>query len=127
MSLGIDVAVMKLIAFAMASFLAGIAGSLTGYSRGQLSAESFGVFVGVSFLAFAYLGGITSISGAFVAGTFAPLGLGFVLMNRVVAERVAALDDYYFLVGGIGLLTTAIFNPQGIAGAIAEGRQMRRA
>ena len=76
MSLGIDVPAMKLLAFALASFLAGIGGSLIGYSRGQLSAESFGVFVGVSMLAFAYLGGITSVSGAFVAGTFAPLGPG---------------------------------------------------
>lgn len=127
MSLGIDVSAMKLLAFALASFLAGIGGSLIGYSRGQLSADSFGVFVGVSLLAFAYLGGITSISGAFVAGTFAPLGLGFVLMTHVVADRVDALDDFYFLIGGIGLVTTAIFNPQGIAGAIAEGRRLKRA
>jgi ABC-type branched-subunit amino acid transport system ATPase component/ABC-type branched-subunit amino acid transport system permease subunit len=127
MSLGIDVSAMKLVAFALASFLAGIGGSLIGYSRGQLSADSFGVFVGVSLLAFAYLGGITSISGAFVAGTFAPLGLGFVLMTHVVAERIDALDDFYFLIGGIGLITTAIFNPQGIAGAIAEGRRLKRA
>src|SRR5204863_4305704 len=66
---GINVSATKLLAFGLSSFLAGIGGAFIGYSRNQLSADSFGVFVGLSFLAFAYLGGITSISGAIVAGT----------------------------------------------------------
>ena len=60
---GINVAANKLLAFGIASFLAGIAGGLIGYSRGQLSADSFSTFVNVSFLAFAYLGGITACRG----------------------------------------------------------------
>ena len=71
---GISIANTKLLAFAIASFLAGLGGAFIGYSRGQLSADSFAVMVGLSFLAFAYLGGITTVSGAIVAGTFAPLG-----------------------------------------------------
>ena len=47
-SIGIGVAGIKLSAFALASFLAGLGGALIGYSRGQLSPESFGVFVGLS-------------------------------------------------------------------------------
>ena len=62
-SIGIRVPGIKLGAFALASFLAGLGGALIGYSRGQLSPESFGTFVGLSFLAIAYLGGITSASG----------------------------------------------------------------
>ena len=67
-SIGIAVPTIKLSAFAVSSFLAGLGGALIGYSRGQLSPESFGVFVGISFLAIAYLSGITSASGAIVAG-----------------------------------------------------------
>ncbi len=52
-AIGINVPRVKLAAFAASSFLAGIAGGLIGYSRGQLSAESFGVFVGLGFLAVA--------------------------------------------------------------------------
>ena len=44
--------------------------SLIGYSRGQLSADSFTAVVGLSLLAFAYLGGISSVAGALVAGIF---------------------------------------------------------
>ena len=56
-SIGIAVPTIKLSAFAVSSFLAGLGGALIGYSRGQLSPESFGVFVGISFLAIAYLSG----------------------------------------------------------------------
>ena len=111
-SVGISIANTKLLAFAIASFMAGLGGSFIGYSRGQLSADSFTVLVGLSFLAFAYLGGITSVSGAIIGGTFAPLGIGF-----VVFDRNLELGTAYGLLAGIGLVLTAIFNPEGIAGA----------
>jgi branched-chain amino acid transport system permease protein len=119
---GISVSATKLVAFALSSFLAGIGGSLIGYSRGQLSADSFAVLVGVSFLAFAYLGGITSISGAMVAGTFAPLGVGYVILDRNLS-----LGKYYLLLSGVSLIITAIFNPQGIAGRTRENNAIMKA
>ena len=115
-SLGIDVQAAKLSGFAIASGLAGLGGTLIGYSRGQLSADSFAVLVGVSFLAFAYLGGITSISGALVAGTFAPLGISYVIFNRLFSN----IGNAYLLLSGISLILTAIFNPIGIAGAVRQ-------
>jgi ABC-type branched-subunit amino acid transport system ATPase component/ABC-type branched-subunit amino acid transport system permease subunit len=111
-AVGINVAANKLLAFGMASFFAGIAGALIGYSRGQLSADSFSTFVNVSFLAFAYLGGITAISGAIIGGAFAPLGIGF-----VISDRLLNVGSVYSLVAGLGVILTAIFNPIGIAGA----------
>ena len=110
-SIGIGVAGIKLSAFALASFLAGLGGALIGYSRGQLSPESFGVFVGLTFLAVAYLGGITSASGAFVAGALAALGIVFVIMDRLLE-----LGSYYALFSGLSLLLTVVLNPLGIAG-----------
>ena len=111
-SVGISIANTKLLAFAIASFLAGVGGSFIGYSRGSISADSFAVLTGLSFLAFAYLGGITTVSGAVIAGLFAPLGIGF-----VVFDRALDLSTAYQLLVGIGLVLTAIFNPEGIAGA----------
>ncbi len=116
-AVGISVSATKLVAFGLSSFLAGIGGSLIGYSRGQLSADSFAALVGVSFLAFAYLGGITSFSGAMVAGTFAPLGVGYVILDRHLS-----LGKYYLLLSGISLIVTAIFNPQGIAGRTRQNK-----
>jgi len=110
-AVGVDVARAKLVAFALASFLAGIGGGLLGYSRGQLSADSFGVTVGLSLLAFAYLGGITSVGGALIAGTLAPLGIGY-----VVLDRTFDLGEHYLLASGLLLVATAVLNPSGIAG-----------
>ena len=107
---GINVAATKLLAFGFSAFLAGLAGTLIGYSRGQLSAESFTVFASLAFLAFAYLGGITSIGGALVAGTLAPLGIGYVVVNQVIS-----LGQYYTLVAGLSLVLVAMLNPGGIA------------
>jgi branched-chain amino acid transport system permease protein len=112
-SVGVDVAAAKLIAFGMSAFLAGLGGALIGYSRGQLSATSFGVSVSLTLLAFAYLGGITSIGGALVAGTLAPLGIGY-----VVLDRAADLGEHYLLVSGVLLVATAILNPGGIADGV---------
>jgi ABC-type branched-subunit amino acid transport system ATPase component/ABC-type branched-subunit amino acid transport system permease subunit len=114
-AVGINVAANKLVAFALSAFLAGIAGSLIGYSRNQLSADSFSTFVNVSFVAFAYLGGITSMSGSMIAGFLAPLGLSFIL-----TDRLFELGPNYSLVAGVGVIFMAIMNPVGISGANRE-------
>lgn len=116
-SLGIDVTKTKLLGFVLASFLAGLGGTILGYGRGSISAESFTTFVGISYLIFAYLGGISSVSGAVVAGTFAPLGIVYVVVNRQIP---AASEHGYLLVSAIGLILTAIHNPDGIAGGTRE-------
>jgi branched-chain amino acid transport system permease protein len=119
-SLGVDVAAAKLLAFGASAFLAGLGGALTGYSRGQLSADSFAVSLSLTLLAFAYLGGITSVGGALVAGAMAPLGIGY-----VVLDRTFDLGRHYLLVSGILLVATAVLNPGGIAGSV-RGHLARR-
>ena len=57
-ALGINVAGTKLLAFALSAFVAGVAGGLMGYQQGQLSPASFTVFVSITLLAIAYIGGI---------------------------------------------------------------------
>src|SRR3954447_1779517 len=109
--IGIGVASMKLGAFAISSFLAGLGGGLIGYSRGQLSPESFGTFVGLSILATAYLGGITSASGAIVPGAIGVLGIVYVIFDRNLN-----LGNYYALFSGVSLILTVVLNPVGIAG-----------
>jgi branched-chain amino acid transport system permease protein len=120
-SIGVDVAAAKLVAFGVSAFLAGLGGALIGYSRGQLSADSFGVTVSLTLLAFAYLGGITSVGGALVAGALAPLGIGY-----VVLDRSTDIGERYLLVSGILLVATALLNPGGIAGSVRSRLTGRR-
>ncbi|WP_132878290.1 ABC transporter permease [Tamaricihabitans halophyticus] len=124
-SAGINVRMTKLIGFGLSAFIAGLAGCLIGYSHGQLSAESFEVFVGLQILAVAYVGGITSFGGALVAGLIAPLGILYVVLHQLFE-----MGNYYALITGIGLMITAILHPSGIAGevhrAIAALRRKQR-
>jgi ABC-type branched-subunit amino acid transport system ATPase component/branched-subunit amino acid ABC-type transport system permease component len=110
-SIGISVSGVKLSAFGLSSFLAGLGGALIGYSRGQMSAASFSVLVGLSFLAIAYLGGITSASGGLVAGAIGSLGIVYVILDQNVH-----VGNYYTLLSGLSLILTVILNPLGIAG-----------
>ena len=95
----------------LSAFIAGVAGTLLGYSHGQLSADSFSLVVGLQVFAFAYLGGITSFGGALVAGMLGPLGLIYTAMHAWFE-----MGDYYHLISGLALILTAILNPSGIAG-----------
>jgi branched-chain amino acid transport system permease protein len=83
------------------------------------------VFVSLSLVAFAYLGGIGLVSGALLAGAIAPGGLVVGLMDAGFGGE--NLDTYANLFGGIGLIVTAIFNTDGIAGKTARTLQARRA
>lgn len=117
-SAGISVTTTKITGFALSAFLAGVAGCLVGYSQGQLSTGSFQVDTGILIFATAFLGGITSIGGAMVAGAIAPLGVVYVLLNNHIS-----FGEYYSLIAGIGLIITVTNNPDGIAGKLAEQTQ----
>jgi branched-chain amino acid transport system permease protein len=112
---GVNVRAMKLAGFGVSAFIAGGAGALIGYSRGQLSVDSFTVGIGLLMLAVTYLGGITSLTGAMVAGAIAPLGIVYVLLNAHFN-----FGEYYDLVAGIGLVLTTVLNPVGISGKTYE-------
>jgi branched-chain amino acid transport system permease protein len=103
---GIDLTATKLTAFALSAFVAGLGGALLGYGQGRLSFGSFGVFVSLSYLAAAYLGGIASVAGALVGGLLVPGGLAF----TVISGR------YQLLATGLGLIAVALLRPQGIVG-----------
>ncbi len=71
---GVGLTATKLTAFALAAFVAGLGGALLGYGQGRLSFGSFGVFVSLSYLAAAYLGGIASVPGPWSAACWSPAG-----------------------------------------------------
>ena len=121
---GVNGAAVKLQAFAFSSFLAGLGGAMMAYLRGQISGESFSVFASLALLAFAYLGGIGSVSGALVAGVIAPGGLAVALIAKGFSGD--SIGTYANLVGGVGLILTAILNTDGIAGKIARNNQAKR-
>ena len=116
---GIDPATTKLLAFTVSAFIAGLGGALLGYRQTQLSFESFGVFISLALLATTYLGGIANVSGAMVGGVLATGGIAFYTMNELFG-----FGRYEGLIAGIGLILTAILNPEGISGAALQTRDL---
>ena len=122
-ALGVNVAATKIYSFGLASFIAAVGGVMLGYERVQLSYGSFDVFVGITILAFAYLGGIASVSGAIIGSML----LGGGLMATLIDEWIGFPSDYQLLVGGLALVLTAVMNPEGIAGGLQLAKRQKEA
>jgi branched-chain amino acid transport system permease protein len=110
---GISVASTKLVAFGISAGLAGLSGVMLGYAQTTLSFESFDVLVSLSFFAIAYLGGIATVSGAMVGGILTANGLLFYFLDQEIG-----FGKYVLLVSGLGLIVTAVLDPEGIAGGV---------
>lgn len=109
-AVGINVAQSKLMAFALAAFIAAIGGALTGYQQGTLAADGFSTFVSLTLLAVVYVAGIGRISGAVFAGIMmAATGLFVTFLD----ERFG-IGKYQTIVAGVALVVTAIANPDGV-------------
>ena len=109
---GVNVAAIKFAAFGISSFLAGLAGALTAYKLGNYGGSSFGIFVSLTVLAFAYLGGISTVGGAITAGTLYAEGIGIVVSD----EWLFDVGPYTAYVAGFFLIATAVYNDEGIDG-----------
>lgn len=109
---GVNVAAIKLAAFGISSFFAGLGGALTAFNLGTYVGSSFGIFVSLTILAFAYLGGISTVGGAVTAGTLFAEGIGVVVVN----EWLIDVGPYTAYVAGFFLVATAVYNNEGIDG-----------
>ncbi len=122
---GINVASTKMLAFALSAFIAGIAGAISSYRFGSTTAEYFNYTQSLIFFAFAYLGGISSVSGAVMGGVLVAGGLNFTFLQNVLHIP----SEFTLILGGLGLIFAAIVNPEGVAGGysarIAELKRKR--
>ena len=120
---GIHVRNVKLIAFALSSFIAAVAGVLYAYNFGSISATRFSALTGLGLIAFAYIGGVTMVSGAVFAGLISTEAL----FPHAFEKWFGISGNWGLLVGGIALIITLRVHPEGIAGAGFKQRQQRRA
>jgi len=113
---GISVMRVKLIGFAIASCIAGLAGAMLAYQQTAVSGDSFDALTSIMLFGICYIAGITTIAGAVVAGLVGSNGLIFVLIDR----HVISFGDYYLLITGLMLIVAVIRHPEGIGGAVQE-------
>jgi branched-chain amino acid transport system permease protein len=127
-AVGVAVPRTKLLAFAIASGIAGIGGVMLGFRQNDVSSAGFVYQASRASLAFAYLGGITSINGAVVGGLLAPAALVTVATGYVLVDT--DISRYTAVIGGAGMVVMAIANPSGIAMSLQPplqraGRRLR--
>jgi ABC-type branched-subunit amino acid transport system ATPase component/branched-subunit amino acid ABC-type transport system permease component len=122
---GVDVVRVKLTAFALAAFIAGLGGALLAYKLGTVTFDPFTAILGLTFFGTVYLAGATSVSGGLLAGVTAVNGIFYVLVDDLLGTGL-----WYEVIAALLLVVTVIFNPEGIVGpahAVLEKRRLRQA
>lgn len=117
---GVNVQGTKILAFAVSAFIAGVGGAAIAYRGGAVTNDKFTYITSLTFLAFAYLGGISSVSGAVAGGFLVGGGLIFTFLQNIVGIN----SQFTLILGGLGLIITAIRNPEGISGAFRDAGEL---
>ncbi len=119
-SLGIDLTLVRLATFTVSAAFAGLGGALFAIINGYVSPESFSALKSFDFVAGAIVGGITSISGAFIGALF------IVFVPEWSADINLALAGVIYGVALIGMMLVARDGVVGmVRGAVARLRARR--
>ncbi len=110
-TVGIDVARYKLVAFALGTAIAGVAGGLYAHYARIIVPDAFGFTVSISILAMVVVGGIGSTVGVLIAA----------VLLTLMPELFRFINDYKLLLYGGLLLLTMRFSPAGLAGLARLG------
>jgi branched-chain amino acid transport system permease protein len=118
--MGVDVFRYKLLAFAVSSFLIGVAGSLLAYQARIISPENFPITLAIDYLGMVIIGGLGSILGSIFGAIF------ITLLPEMLRLATDALGNYWpglmvivapIKTGVFGLVVILflIFEPDGMA------------
>jgi branched-chain amino acid transport system permease protein len=105
---GVNITLYKLWAFALASFMTGVAGCLLAAQVGTPRIESFPTQASITLLATALIGGIYTFWGAIVAGVFIQL------LPFVFQAKWGLNPNFLLIIFGAGLLQVLLTAPGGI-------------
>ncbi len=105
-AMGVDPVRMKVLAFALGAFWAGLAGVLFAAKFAFVSPESFTFFESVFILSMVVLGGMGSVPGVILGA------LTLVLLPELLRE----FQNARMLVFGLALVFMMVFRPQGLIG-----------
>jgi len=119
---GVSVRTTKFAAYALSSCIAGVGGVLYAYALGSVNVDRFGILIALQFVAFSYVGGITMVSGAVLAGLMTTGGV----IPHFLDAQIGLSTTWTLLVAGVLLILCLLLFPGGIAGSWRR-RRVRRA
>jgi branched-chain amino acid transport system permease protein len=110
---GVNITLYKLWAFALASFMTGVAGGLLGGSVGKLYTFQFPTRDSIVLLAVVLMGGIYSLWGAIVAGVF-------MKFLPAALDSLGLPADLLTILFGVGVLQVLLTAPAGLAAQVPK-------
>ena len=131
-SLGFNVQLLRMLAFGLAGFVAGIAGVLNIWWNGQIDPSSISIGPTLDLFIIAVIGGIVHLEGAWL-GAFVFVGANIYLrdipllgrIGGVIEDRILAAERFNTVIGLV-LLLIMLVSPDGLAGLIARGQRTIR-
>jgi branched-chain amino acid transport system permease protein len=93
-----------------------------GYNFSSVTVTRFSALTALSLIALAYVGGVTMVSGAVIAGLISVEAL----FPYALEKWFDISGNWALLFAGLALIVTLIQNPDGVAGATYRKRQLRR-
>jgi branched-chain amino acid transport system permease protein len=114
--MGVPVLKIKLYAFGLSSFIAGLAGAFFASKQTIVTPDSFDFVLSVLILAMVVLGGMGNIWGA---------ALGALVLGTL-PELLRDFAGYRMLIFGLVMILMMIFRPQGILGSAVTRRELEK-
>lgn len=116
-SMGINVALYKTVAFAVAAAMTGLAGALFAQYVNFLAPDSFNVLLSVQFLTIIFVGGIGSLQGVIYGALFVRLlPQGIALIRDDLPGHIGHMPGLEPSLFGLILVLSILFQPTGIHG-----------
>jgi branched-chain amino acid transport system permease protein len=113
-AIGINVRNVKLLGFTLAAVIAGIGGIFVAYSYGVVSSGSSDTVTALTLIAFAYIGGITTVPGAILGGLIFTGNL----LTFCLQQWFGVKPAWITLIAGIVLIAVLVWVPEGVGGAL---------
>ena len=106
-AMGVNTTKLKVLAFVIAAFFAGVAGALYSHYAGFIVPDSFNFIKSIEILTFVVFGGMGSLSGTFIATT----------LLTFLPEALRDLKDLRMIIYPLALVVLMIFRPEGLMGS----------
>lgn len=119
-AIGVNLTYYKVLAFAISSFFAGVAGALYSYTLGYIHPEHFTLLLSIQYIAMIIIGGMGSVVGSVFGAVFIVVIPEFIKMfAQGMARVIPALEGRYdeeWNIAAFGLLIILflIFEPGGL-------------
>jgi branched-chain amino acid transport system permease protein len=115
-AMGINVTAMKIQAFVISAFFAGIAGALWAYTTGYISPNDFHFSQSILILTMVVVGGLGSLPGVLIGA----------LLLIILPEMLRSVGDIRNIIVGVMMFGAILFLPKGLFGEISALNFARR-